>query len=581
MKRKAFKKSFWQSLLSAIALVVFAYFAIASFGGTSQQKIKLPDGRYEVSKQFASGNSETTRALVDENGLWDGPAEIIYENEENDETQTENVNMKEGKRHGVSVVTYPDGHKVSCCYQHGKRVEMENCEESDLKSAVDNSAYHIFSYELPWFVFKLDACGYDSSYVKAYMDTLELVLYSSAFGEDEFDDFYDDVISNLEETAYDSIIQLNNELFLNYGIDLILSHEFRLATLYSFGRGDSNTYPVIESIYPNYLLYLNALEVTDADFEGFCSEYDALMSSYDPIALDDPFLIDSLDARMYRTLDSIYSSDEAAAVASHLLKSAVLSDNIKTIRTLKRNYFSQNRPRILNKTPHEVAEVVLLSILVKLIDGDVVKSAVREAYDINNGIVRLPTVITNFSGNISPTSVHINGNVIEDGGGEITSRGIAWGTIYNPTLDNQVSTGGSGTGDFVAILTELTEGETYYARAFATNSAGTAYGNCISFIASSTIGIDARELSNLDFNLYPNPASDHITITFQAKDSRAMVLTFFDLNGKVAFQKELAGMVQGENRISVDISEIMGGLYTCQIKGGENMVATQKLFINR
>ncbi len=57
MKRLIFKKSFRQSILSTIALAVFAYFAIASFG-TAQQKRKLPDGRYEVSKHYSKGNTD-------------------------------------------------------------------------------------------------------------------------------------------------------------------------------------------------------------------------------------------------------------------------------------------------------------------------------------------------------------------------------------------------------------------------------------------------------------------------------------------------------------------------------------------
>ncbi|MCK5506214.1 MAG: hypothetical protein KAJ10_13700, partial [Thermodesulfovibrionia bacterium] len=478
MKKLIFKKPFWQSFLSALVLAVFAYFALATIPGTNQQKTKLPDGRWELSKTYSKGHTETIRGNVDGGGLWEGPVIIVFENADYVRTHTEEVNMKEGLRHGISKVTYPNGVVNYVCYQYGERVEMENCEKSEKSatiSAEDNSAYHIFSYKVPWFEFKLDASDYDSNYVKAYLDTLEAVLYSSVFNENDFDDYYDGVIADLEETAYDSIIQLNNEHSLYNGLDLILSHEFRLATHYSYGKSDSNTYNVIKSIYPNYLLDLNASDVTDADFEGFCSEYDSIMSSYDPIALDDPYFVDSLDERMYRTMDYIYSSDAKSANVSKSLKSAVLSNKVRTIHSFQREYLSQIRNQTLNKTPQEVAEIVLYTILEEFIYGDLIKSAVREAYTIKEGIVRLPTVITNFSGNTSSTSVTLNGNVIEDGGGEVTSRGIAWGMIYNPTIDNQILTVGTGTGDFTATLTELTEGETYYARAFATNSAGTAY----------------------------------------------------------------------------------------------------------
>ncbi len=582
MKKIILKKSFWQTFLSTIAIAIFGYFALSTIPGVSQQKRLLPDGRYELSKQYSGGNTETIQGNVDASGRWDGPTTIVYEDDNYIMTHKEDVEMKEGVRHGVSKISYPNGSVSTDCYQHGVRVNMENCEKKSATIGSDeNSAYYIFSYKVPWFAFKLDALGYDSSYVKAYLDTLETILYSTVVNVEDFDDSYDDAIDSLEETAYDSIIQLNNELTLHNGIDLILSHEFRLATINSYGMSDGNTYNVVKSIYPNYLLTLNAYEVTDTDFEGFCSEYDGIMSSYDPIALDDPFFLDSLDERMYRTLDYIYSSEEESAIKSQSLKSAVLSDIDRTIQTFEREYLSQIRNQSLNKTPKEVAEIVLITILEKFIYGDLIKSAVREAFTINNGIVTLPTIITKFSGNPSSTSATLNGNVIEDGGGEVTSRGIAWGMIYNPTIDNQILTVGTGTGDFTATLTELTEGETYYARAFATNSAGTAYGNCISFIAQNTTGIDPTDLSALDFNIYPNPASDNVTITFKSNDSKELVFTMIDVNGKVILQKELASVVQGENTISINLSEIKSGYYICRIKGDGNMLAIQKLVIRQ
>jgi len=582
MKKIIFKKPFWQSFLSTIALVLFAFFAAATISGVNQQKKQLPDGRWELAKIYSKGNTETITGRVDKEKRWDGPAKIIYENEDYILTHTEEVNMKAGKRHGVSKITYPNGYTESHCYQHGERVKMENCEKKSASiGSEETSAYGIFSYKVPWFAFKLDAFAYDSGYVKAFLDTLETILYSMEFNVEEFDDYYDNAIENLEETAYDSIIQLNAELWIYNGIDLILDHEFRLATLYSFGESDSNTYKVVKNIYPNYLLTLNEGGVSDSDFEGFCNEYDSIMITYDPLALDDPFFVDSLDERMYRTIDLIYSSEEESASVVQSLKSAVLSNQVSTIRTFQREYLSQIRDQALNKAPKDVAEFVLFSILEKFIYGDFVKNAVREAFTINKGIVSLPTVITSFSANTSSTSVTLNGNVIEDGRGEVTSRGIAWGTIYNPTIDNQIITVGKGTGEFEVSLTELTEGETYYARAFATNSAGTAYGNCISFVAKSTTGFDANDLSTLDFKIYPNPASDHITLSLKAIDSKGMVFTMFDLNGKLILQKELTSMVQGENLISVNLSEIKSGLYICRIKGDDNMHATQVLLINR
>lgn len=57
-----------------------------------------------------------------------------------------------------------------------------------------------------------------------------------------------------------------------------------------------------------------------------------------------------------------------------------------------------------------------------------------------------------------------------------------WSTTQNPTIDLTTKTNdGSGTGSFTSTITELTANTTYYVRAYATNSVGTAYGNEVSF----------------------------------------------------------------------------------------------------
>jgi len=95
--------------------------------------------------------------------------------------------------------------------------------------------------------------------------------------------------------------------------------------------------------------------------------------------------------------------------------------------------------------------------------------------------VDLPTVTTTSISNITTTTATGGGNVTSDGGATVTARGVCWSTSQNPTIANSKTTDGSGTGSFVSSLTGLTPNTTYYVRAYATNSAGTAYGNQVSF----------------------------------------------------------------------------------------------------
>ena len=93
----------------------------------------------------------------------------------------------------------------------------------------------------------------------------------------------------------------------------------------------------------------------------------------------------------------------------------------------------------------------------------------------------LPTVTTTAITNITQTTATGGGNVTSDGGTPVTARGVCWSTTANPTTSNSFTTDGTGTGSYVSNLTGLTANTLYYVRAYATNSAGTSYGNQVTF----------------------------------------------------------------------------------------------------
>jgi hypothetical protein len=73
-------------------------------------------------------------------------------------------------------------------------------------------------------------------------------------------------------------------------------------------------------------------------------------------------------------------------------------------------------------------------------------------------------------------SAEINGNVINEGNTVVTERGICLSTNRNPTIENIKGGAGSGSGSFGYTFQNLTEGQIYYARAYAINQKGVAYG---------------------------------------------------------------------------------------------------------
>ena len=118
---------------------------------------------------------------------------------------------------------------------------------------------------------------------------------------------------------------------------------------------------------------------------------------------------------------------------------------------------------------------------------DALVAQLQAAIDMQNSYF-VPAVTTGAVSNITATSATLSGNVTSAGVASVTSRGFLYGT--NSSDLTQTVLGGSGTGSFTKSLTGLTSGTTYYYKAYATNSEGTAYGEVLSF---TTLAYDYSE----------------------------------------------------------------------------------------
>lgn len=98
----------------------------------------------------------------------------------------------------------------------------------------------------------------------------------------------------------------------------------------------------------------------------------------------------------------------------------------------------------------------------------------------------LATLTTTAISNIAVTTASSGGTITDDGGAPITTRGVCWSLVTGPTTADNIFANGTGTGAFPGTLSPLTSNTTYYVRAYATNSAGTAYGNELSFTTCTT-----------------------------------------------------------------------------------------------
>lgn len=113
----------------------------------------------------------------------------------------------------------------------------------------------------------------------------------------------------------------------------------------------------------------------------------------------------------------------------------------------------------------------------------------------------LPELTTSPLTSITINSAECGGNITSDGLSAITIRGVCWSTSQNPTITDNHTVDGAGTGTFTSSLTGLTQGTNYYARAYATNSIGTSYGNQITISTPLPDG-PGSTLTDADGNVY-------------------------------------------------------------------------------
>jgi uncharacterized protein (TIGR02145 family) len=117
----------------------------------------------------------------------------------------------------------------------------------------------------------------------------------------------------------------------------------------------------------------------------------------------------------------------------------------------------------------------------------------------------IPSVSTTTVSNVTATSATTGGNVTQDGGAPVTMRGVAYGTSSSPTISGAITNDGTGTGVFTSTLTGLSPSTTYYVRAYATNSVGTAYGNELTLTTLAIPGSSCPgtpSVTDIDGNLY-------------------------------------------------------------------------------
>ena len=189
-------------------------------------------------------------------------------------------------------------------------------------------------------------------------------------------------------------------------------------------------------------------------------------------------------------------------------------------------------------------------------------------------VIVLGEVTTSPATNLGNTSATLNGALVSAGESENYAIGFALATVADFTLEDagvQDITATLTDNTFTATVNDLTEGQTYFYRAYITNEAGTAYGAVETF---TLLGLTDALANQIAVSLYPNPASDNATLDINGLNQDAKIV-ISDLQGRILSQDNINA---GTTRYTINVSDMTSGVYYIRIIT-DNVVSTQKLIV--
>jgi hypothetical protein len=153
------------------------------------------------------------------------------------------------------------------------------------------------------------------------------------------------------------------------------------------------------------------------------------------------------------------------------------------------------------------AQTIMMNIYEK--NSVIQRIPLSDIDSITYEVINIPVVSTSAVDTTILYEIITGGLITNDGNAPIIAKGICWSTSPSPTLSNNItrdSITGSTPGLFSSRITGITSNTTYYIRAYATNIAGTGYGNEISFTTKSLLSANEVLITDFDGNgAWTNP----------------------------------------------------------------------------
>ena len=216
----------------------------------------------------------------------------------------------------------------------------------------------------------------------------------------------------------------------------------------------------------------------------------------------------------------------------------------------------------------------------------------------------IATITTTAISGTTSTTASSGGTITADGGATITQRGVCWSTNHNPTISDNKTTDGTGIGTFISNISGLSSNTIYYIRAYATNSAGTAYGNEVTTTTEEAMYFppndgsttwDTKAISALGWNQTAvQPLLDYLEL----KHSKSFIIL---VNGRIVMENyfnghtattpwywasagktltsTVTGIAEQEGLLNINnkVSDYIGTSWTSETLAKENLITCKHL----
>lgn len=187
---------------------------------------------------------------------------------------------------------------------------------------------------------------------------------------------------------------------------------------------------------------------------------------------------------------------------------------------------------------------------------DPINGKIKKVYSYGNeikfktAVADPPVLTTSKATNIQTGTAVSGGNITSSVGASVTQRGVCWSLNSLPTIALTTKTNdGTGTGSFVSNITGLQSGSKYFIRSYATNSAGTSYGQQDTIVTSLTLEATTYSAVKIgplfwlspDLRVVKYRNGDPIATGLSATDWAATNSGAFDQVGNLTFSTDLSG----------------------------------------